>query len=188
MGGLSRVWRNKKRPQMDIYSTLFEVIDMRSFSNLWYWLALAVVWSSASYWVLGVPFDMIQRAKKQGGAAQLDLEALVAIKVRRMLIIGEVSGLWVLGFWSFALSALAVLAFAYGVEFAQAIFLILFPLTFVGARALSTAVRIRDRALEGDDLHRALLRHRFWTQIIGIAAVFVTAMFGMYQNLQLNVF
>ncbi|MCU0909379.1 MAG: component of SufBCD complex, partial [Rhodobacteraceae bacterium] len=32
---------------MDWYLTVFEVIDMRSFSNLWYWIGLAVLWSSA---------------------------------------------------------------------------------------------------------------------------------------------
>ncbi|MEM9438475.1 MAG: component of SufBCD complex [Pseudomonadota bacterium] len=171
---------------MDIYSTLFEVIDMRSFSNLWFWIALAVVWSSASYWVIGIPFDMIQRAKRSGGAAQADLEALVDIKVRRMLLIGQVSGLWLLGFVCFAHTMLAMLAFWYWVEFAQAVFVLLFPLTFVGAMALVTAMRIRDRELEGEALHKTLMRHRFWTQVIGIIAVFVTAIFGMYQNLQLG--
>ena len=29
---------------MDLADTIFEVIDMRSFSNLWFWIALAVVW------------------------------------------------------------------------------------------------------------------------------------------------
>ncbi|MEM9350977.1 MAG: component of SufBCD complex [Pseudomonadota bacterium] len=171
---------------MDIYSTLFEVIDMRSFSSLWFWIALAVVWSSASYWVIGIPFDMIQRAKRSGGAARADLEALVDIQVRRLLLIGQVSGLWLIGFVCFAHTMLAMLAFWYWVEFAQAVFVLLFPLTFVGAMALTTAMRIRDRELEGEALHKALMRHRFWTQVIGILAVFVTAIFGMYQNLQLG--
>ncbi len=45
-----------------------------SFSNLWYWIALAVMWSSTSHWVLGVPYDMIQRARREGGQAEADLE------------------------------------------------------------------------------------------------------------------
>ena len=49
---------------MDWYDTVFEVIDMRSFSNLWYWIGLAVLWSSVSHWVLGVPYDSILRAKR----------------------------------------------------------------------------------------------------------------------------
>lgn len=171
---------------MEIYSTLFEVIDMRSFSNLWYWIALAVVWSSASYWVLGVPFDMIQRARRGGEASMNDLEAIVEIKARRMLIISQVSGLWILGFVCFAFTALAFLGFSYGIEFAQAVFVLLFPLIFVGARALSTAVKIRDQDLVGDALVRILLRQRLWTQCIGVVAIFVTAVYGMLQNLQLG--
>ena len=159
---------------------------MRSFSNLWYWLVLAVVWSSASYWVLGVPFDMIQRARRGDDTAISDLDVLVQIKARRMLIIGQVSGLWLLGFSCFAFTALAFLGFVYDLEFAQAVFFLLFPLIFVGARALSTAVKIRDQQLSGDAMIRALLRQRLWTQGIGVAAVFVTAVYGMLQNLQLS--
>ncbi len=44
---------------------IFDLIDMRSFSNLWYWIALAVTWSSTSHWVLGVPFDMVLRARRK---------------------------------------------------------------------------------------------------------------------------
>ena len=38
---------------MDWYLTLFEVIDMRSFSNLWFWIALAVPTSVWFIWWLG---------------------------------------------------------------------------------------------------------------------------------------
>ena len=54
---------------MEIYAILTEIIDLRSFSNLWFWIALAVMWSSTSHWVLGIPHDMIQRAKREGGQA-----------------------------------------------------------------------------------------------------------------------
>ena len=65
---------------MDWYGTVFELIDMRSFSNLWYWIALAVTWSSASHWVLGVPWDMAIRARKgQGAQAMHDFEDMVRI-------------------------------------------------------------------------------------------------------------
>ncbi|MEL6912900.1 MAG: component of SufBCD complex [Pseudomonadota bacterium] len=171
---------------MDFYTTLMEVIDFRSFSTVWYWMVLAVIWSSASYFVLGVPYDMIQRAKRQGGEAQQDLETLVALKVRRLLLIGEVSGLWVMGFACFFLTALALLGFVYAVEIAQALFLIFAPLSLVGAMALSTALRIERGANHGEALHRALSRQRFGTQVVGIVAIFVTAMVGMYQNLQLG--
>jgi hypothetical protein len=163
--------------------TVFEVIDMRSFSNLWFWIALAVVWSSASHWVLGVPFDLVQRAARVGGQAEADLEDLVRINVARLLYIGRVSGLWLLGFVCFVLTALGVLGFWYGIEFAQAVVLIAAPMSVVGALSLSTAHLIETTAPKGIELRRRLVRHRIWTQFIGMISILVTAMWGMFQNM-----
>jgi len=164
-------------------NTLFEIIDMRSFSNLWFWIALAVLWSSVSHWVLGVPFDMITRARKEGGEALRDLEDMVRINVNRLLYIGQVSGLILVGFLGFLLSSLVILGFIYQVEFAQAIFLLGFPLSIVGALSLRTARLIATQEPEGEALFKRLSRHRTATQFIGMLSIFVTAMFGMYKNL-----
>ena len=168
---------------MNWTQALFEVIDMRSFSNLWYWIGLAVLWSSMSHWVLGVPFDLIQRARKHGGQAEVDLADMVRINVNRLLNIAQVSGVWLLGAVFFILTSLALLAFWYDIEFAQALFLISFPLAIVGAVSLSTSRLIAARQPEGDELRKMLMRHRLWTQIIGMIAIFVTAMWGMVHNL-----
>lgn len=172
---------------MDWYSTVFEIIDMRSFSNLWYWIALAVAWSTVSHWVIGVPFDLIQKAARLGGEAQHDLEDLVRINCNRLLYVAGVSGLWILGIASALFTSLAIMAFWYGVEFAQAVFLLLFPITLAGLMSLNTAAVIRERGLTGEDLHKRLHRHRVQTQFLGMAAIFVTSLFGMYQNLSLGV-
>ncbi|MGR3662604.1 MAG: component of SufBCD complex [Paracoccaceae bacterium] len=171
---------------MDWYDTVFEVIDLRSFSNLWYWIALAVIWSTASHWVLGVPFDMVLRARRHGGAAAVDLEDLVRINTNRLLYIGGVSGLWSLAFGSALISGLGVLGFWYGVEFAQALFFFVFPLSIIALLSLSTARLISDEGAAGDLLYKRLSRHRLYTQIIGMLSVFVTAMWGMFQNLALG--
>lgn len=171
---------------MDFLSSMLEFIDMRSFSNLWYWIALAVVWSTTSHWVIGVPYDMIQKAARHGGPAQTDLEDLVRIYCSRLLYIAAVSGLWLLGFACFALTTLALLGFAYEVEVAQAVFLIAFPMSFVGLMSINTARVIRDRAMSGEDLRKRLIRHRTQTQFVGMLAIFVTSMWGMYQNLALG--
>lgn len=168
---------------MTWYDTVFELIDMQSFSNLWFWIALAVVWSSASHWVLGVPFDMIQRAARQGEEAEADLETLVRINCNRILYISRVSGLWILGFSCAFLTFLGLLGFLYWIEFAQAVFLLAFPLSMVGALSISTAERIDTHALTGDALRTCLKRHLVMTQMIGVVAIFVTAMWGMYQNM-----
>lgn len=168
---------------MDWSQALFDVIDFGSFSSVWYWIVLAVVWSTATHWVLGVPFDTILRARRQGGAAMTDLEDLVRVNVNRLLYIGSVSGIWLAGIATFTLTALGVLAFWYGVEFAQAVFLIALPLSGVGAMSLAAAARIETGRPGGEALCRILLRHRFWMQVIGMVSIFVTAMYGMYQNL-----
>ena len=68
-------------------------------------------------------------------------------------------------------------------ELAQAIFLVAFPLAIVGAVSLSSARLIRAADPEPAQLYAMLMRHRLWTQIIGMTAIFITAMYGMFQNL-----
>lgn len=171
---------------MEWYEIVRELIDLRSFSNLWYWIALAVVWSTTSHWVLGVPYDLALRARRHGGQAELDLEMLVRINTNRLLHIGRVSGLWLLGLSCFLLTGLGILGFYYWVEFAQAVFLLAFPMTFVGLLSLSTARLIDEGSPTGEALFQRLRKHRIITQAIGMLAIFVTAMFGMYQNLSIG--
>jgi len=171
------------------YNTVFEVIDMRSFSNLWYWIALAVLWSSVSHWVMGVPFDMILRARRgRESQAMPELELLVRLNVDRILYIADVSGTWILLFGSAVLTGTAILAFFYWIEFAQAVLLLLGPLAILGALSIGTARRIRRDGSAGQALVKRLLRHRFATQLLGVLAIFVTAMFGMWQNLYVGPF
>lgn len=161
---------------------IFDLIDMRSFSNLWFWIALAVMWSTVSHWVIGVPFDMITRARRHEGQAQVDLEDLVRINTGRLLYIGQMAGLWLLGLACFIHSSLIILGFIYWMEFAQAVFLLLFPMTLVWLLSLNTARLIVDLELAGEDLRKRLTRHRLYVQMLGVVSIFITAMFGMYMN------
>jgi hypothetical protein len=171
---------------LDWYQTLFELIDLRSFSNLWFWIVLAVVWSTTSHWVLGVPFDMVLRARRHGEQAQIDLNDIVRINVNRLLYIAHVSGLWLAGFAFFGLTMLALLGFVYSLEFAQAVFLLAFPLSLVGALSLSTARLIQAEDARDERLYKRMTRHRIYTQLIGMVSIFVTAIWGMYQNVALG--
>lgn len=168
---------------MDFYATIFEVIDMRSFSNLWYWIALAVLWSTASHFVLGVPFDLAQRAKRQGGERMQDLEDLVRINVGRLLNVAEVSGLMLTALATALITVLAVTGFGYGIEFSQALFLMAFPMSIVFLLNIRTAKKIRREQPLGDALVSVLRKHRFVTQLIGMVAIFITAIWGMFQNI-----
>ncbi|WP_425038761.1 component of SufBCD complex [Primorskyibacter sp. S187A] len=171
----------------DVYTSVFELIDMRSFSNLWYWIALAVMWSTASHWVLGVPFDMVSRARKYGGQTMIDLEDLTRINVNRLLFIGRMAGIWLVAVFCFILSGLFTAGFVLANEFAQATFLLVFPLSIIWLLSVNTAKLIEMQELHGEALCRRITRHRFHIQVLGILFIFVTAMWGMYQNFSMGV-
>lgn len=171
---------------MDWHQTVFELIDMRSFSNLWFWIGLAVMWSTVSHWVLGVPYDLVMRACRQGGEAEADLHDLVRININRILYVAKVSGAWILGFGCFILTGLAIMGFFYEMEFAQAVFLLMFPMSIVTTMSLFTARSIRLNGYVGEALQRRLGRHRFFVQLTGMISIFVTAMWGMLQNMNLG--
>jgi len=169
------------------HESVFELIDMRSFSNLWYWIALAVLWSSASHYVLGVPFDMVGRARRAGGQAAADLEDMVRVNVNRLLGITRVAGVWAVAIASCLVTLLAVLGFAYGVEFCQALLFLVLPMAVLGGLRIRTSRRIAEGEVHGEALCRLLVRHRLWTQALGIVSIFLTATWGMYMNLNLGV-
>ncbi len=169
---------------MDWYESVFEVIDLRSFSNLWYWIGLAVLWSSVSHWVLGVPHDAILRARRgKPEEALKDLHDLTRVNVNRILYIVDVSGSWLTLFSSAMITVLAITAFHYNLEFAQAVFFLLVPMVILGALSVRTARKIQRQQLSGEALIRQLIVHRFVTQLLGVISIFLTAMFGMWVNL-----
>ena len=73
-----------------------------------------------------------------------------------------------------------------GVTVAQAVFLLMFPMSMVGVMSINTARRIQDEAARGDALRKRLGRHRFWVQFVGMISIFVTSLWGMYQNFQVS--
>ena len=167
---------------------VFDLIDMRSFSNLWFWIALAVLWSTTSHWIIGVPYDLIQRAKRFGENHADDLEDLIRINVNRNLYIADTAGLWLVGLGAFVVSGLIVMGFFYNVEFAQALICMLLPMCLVGALTVRTSRIIAAGENTGAALYRRLARHRMTVQAIGMVSIFVTSMWGMYQNMQISAF
>ncbi len=186
-GGGMRGAQGNRGQAMDWYITVFELIDMRSFSNLWFWIALAVLWSTVSHWVLGVPWDLVIRARKQQGQALEDMETLVRINVDRTLYIARESGLLLAAFGFFLLTVLVLMGFVYKREFAQAVFLLGVPVGIVWLLSVATATRIEAQALEGEALIKRLHKHRTIVQLIGVVSIFITAMWGMLQNLSASV-
>ena len=157
------------------------------FTGNWFWIVLAVMWSSTSYWVLGVPYDMIQQARREGGEVQRDLEDLVRINTSRRLMMVDrsgVIGVALLCFWG---TGVALLGFYYDVEFAQALFLLMAPLSLVVWQSIRASRRISAGTLDPEALHRLLIRHRRVTQVIGMLSISITALYGTWQNVNVSI-
>jgi len=150
---------------VDWNQAIFSVVSLHTFSNVWYWLAVAVTWSVASHWILGVPFDMVFRAKRHGGDAMDDLELIVAVNLRRMTPILDVAGLWMAGLGSFILS----------------------PLSIATVMNFRLCRRFSQKLPQGELLTRTLIRTRFWIQVIAMLSIFLTSLYGMFRILSLPV-
>lgn len=166
---------------MDFLELATEVIDFRSFSNLWYWIALAALWSTASHWVVGVPFDMVTRARRGHERSLHDMRVLAEVNVNRILAMVDISGTAMVALITFLASGLAILGWGYGIEFCQAVFLLLAPMVIVALLNIRTARLLRDSGFE--DVAGRLRMHRLLVQIVGVIAIFMTAMWGMWTNL-----
>ena len=172
---------------MNLTDTLLSTIDFRSFSNLWFWLLLALAWSNAAHFVMGVPFDLVQRARRHGGEAMEDLNALALIQARRRMHILRTSCVWLVAFWIAGLTTLISLGFSHGYELAQALALLLGPLSLAAWASLRLAARVESGALRDEALARAMFWYRMGVQSIGLLAILVTTMWGMWHNLSIRV-
>ncbi len=169
---------------MDFLDLVTEVIDLRSFSNLWYWIVLAILWSSMSHWTIGVPYHLVTRANRGDERAEHDMQILTRMNAERMINYAETSSVTATAFSTFLLTGLAIVGWVYGVEFCQAIFLLLCPSILVLVLGVWTS-----RRLKADDyahVPQFLRQHRIIVQMLGVVFIFITAFWGMYQNVNVG--
>ena len=169
---------------MDFFDLITEVIDLRSFSNLWYWIVLAILWSSMSHWTIGVPFHLVTRTRKGDAQAEVDLLVLTRMNAERNVAYAETSGTIAMGFSTFLLTGLFIIGWFYGVEFCQAIFLLLCPSMLVLALGVWTSQRLK--ADNYQHVPQILRQHRTIVQMLGVVFIFITAFWGMYQNVNVG--
>lgn len=169
---------------LDFFDLVTEVIDLRSFSNLWYWIVLAILWSSMSHWTIGVPFHLVTRARRGDAQAEADMLVLTRMNAERNVVYAEASGTVATAFSTFILTGLAVTGWAYGVEFSQAIFLLLCPSMMVLGLGVWTSYRLK--ADDYQHVPQILRQHRTMVQILGVVFIFITAFWGMYQNVNVG--
>lgn len=173
---------------MDWTDAITRMIELNTFASIWYWLAVIVTWSIASNWLIGVPFDMLFRARKYGAAQMADIEVLVDVNIRRIVEINRIFGAFITALLAFILSALAMMGFYYGWEFAQGMFILGAPLSIIVMINMRLAHQLVATPLTGRDLIRRLFIIRLWTQIVAMVTMFFTAMYGMYYMLAAQVF
>lgn len=173
--------------RVNLSDSLISTIDLGSFSNLWFWIILAVAWSNATHFVMGVPFDLVVRAKRKGGQDMEDLNTLAMIQARRRMAILRSSGPWLLAFWISVITFLASLGFYYGFQLAQALVLLLGPLTLAAWMGLRLAAKLETGTLSDLPLVKKITWYRVGVQSIGLLTILVTTMWGMWQNLSVRV-
>lgn len=165
---------------LDWTEAIARLITLNTFTSVWYWLAVIVTWAIASNWLIGVPFDVLFRARKSVGQELADLEGLVDINVRRIAATNAVFGMAMTALIAFSLSVLGLLSFYYQLEMAQGLFILAAPLTIIVAMNMRLAHQLHDTPLQGRDLVRRLFFVRLWTQIVAMVSLFLTSMYGMY--------
>ncbi len=163
-----------------MFGIIGEVISARSFSSLWYWIAVAVFWAQMTRQVMGVPHDVVARAR-DGGAALEVLELTAQMQAQRILFYWQRSQVLAVVLITAQLALITALAFYYGIELAQAIWFLAVPLVMIWGFALRGAQLVMGEKGRGAALLKLMYRLRFATQIIGFGFIFANAIWAMYR-------
>ncbi|CAM3116857.1 hypothetical protein PANO111632_04120 [Paracoccus nototheniae] len=183
-------------PQFD---SLIGLLDSRSFSTIWYWLALVGMWSTTGRSVLGVPSEVLARAKatqaagEGPGAAVITLLDWLSLVLPRWRL-GPREGAVFLGVTSFLMTSLIVLGFVFWLEMAQALVLLLAPFWVLFwmrvrlARRLSPLIEAAQDARSplpevAQGVVRAMTWHRRWVTLLSMISVALAALWGALWSL-----
>lgn len=171
---------------------ILALLDSRSFDSIWFWGLLMLVWAMAGRRVLGVPADVIARARHdppgpQDNPAALELLDWLSLTLPRWRL-SEREGAVLLGIGAFLLAALGVLGFGYGLEMAQALVLLAWPFALILILDLRLARRLRDVLTRagtglpvnqaGAEAARLMRRHRMLIAGLSVLGVAMVAFFA----------
>lgn len=169
---------------------LLAILDSRSFSAIWFWVLLMMVWAFFGRSVLGVPVDVIHRAGRRD-APEADMLALLdwlSLTLPRWRI-SPTETSWLIGLCTFVLSALMFLGFGYGLEMAQALFLLLTPFAILVGVAIRLAGKLRlllGSAQDGQitaheaaaQASRRMRNYRILSTLTAVLVVMITTFWG----------
>ncbi|MCP5074685.1 MAG: component of SufBCD complex [Rhodobacteraceae bacterium] len=160
-----------------------EVIGSRSFASVWYWIVFALVWTRTTHWTLGVPYEDARLGRKLGGQYQVDFETMIQINTKKTLDVFDSHNVFFTAIAAFLLATIFTLGFWFRIQFMQAGFLLLFPVSLVGLLSIRLAHILEANPLHGEDLYRAYVLHRRIKQLIGAIAIMFAAFWGVSQTL-----
>lgn len=180
---------------MGFLDIILSFLDSRSFATIWYWIMLVTVWTMIGRNVLGVPPDVIRRVPRDPQGADTP-EALVLLDWLSLVLprwrLEPTEAAWLLGIASFLASSLVLLGFAYGLELAQALVVMLLPvaLNMLGGLRLASRLQIILAAAQAQQMTpnqaaaaaaRLMGRHRALT--IFLPPLFLAVCFAMLVGL-----
>ncbi len=175
-------------------NSLIGFLDSRSFMTIWYWLALVGMWSATGRSIMGIPSDVVARARAALAAGQGDDPSVLTLLDWLSLVLprwrlGTTEGAVFLGLTSFGLTSLAVLGFVFWLELAQAMFLLLMPFWLLFWMRVRLARRVTplvdaaqlaqippDKAAR--DAARMMTWHRRWITVLSMVSVLATVLWG----------
>lgn len=173
---------------------ILQFLDSRSFSSIWFWLALAASWTWTTRAILGVPAEIVHRAHRQPDTdADPSSDALLlldwlSLNLPRWQVTPR-EGALVLALGTFLLTSLGILGFGYGLELAQAMFLLTGPFALLTVLRFRLARRLRPilaqaqhglvgPARTAEAAARAMIRHRLGVLALSALTVGLTAAWG----------
>jgi hypothetical protein len=154
-----------------MFELLDDAISRRSFTSLWYWIAVAVFWILMTRQVMGLPLDMVLRAKS-GGAALKALEDMAHLQAQRLMSYWSRGQTAISAAMAALVAMLSMLAFWYQIELAKALWFLLVPWLLIMALSLRMARQILHGAGHGDDLLKLAQHFRLYLQGIGVVFIF----------------
>ncbi len=165
-----------------MWDVIASAISMRSFSTLWYWIAVAAFWAWATRQVMGVPHDVVARARR--GADQMQqLEIWAQMQARRLAYFWQRGQIFIVAIAGSTLGLTTVLAFGYGMELAQALWFVLAPMVVISAMSVRLAIRVLGEDGHGNALLRVMFRFRIYTQVLSFVFIFANVIFAFFQML-----
>jgi hypothetical protein len=151
-------------------SRVFQTFAAASFQSIWYWVLHVVVWTLACYRTLGVPHDLLLRARRVPEVSAR-VDTLAQLTSERVGGIYDALGVPIAAGLGFLLAGLFALGFGTGIETAQAAFAIVLPLVVINYSKLRLALAVRRHGIAGPRLVLALARRRVWHQLIAVVAI-----------------